>query len=381
MSGNKPNFRLVVFVGLTCLWLSQCRYSGDNRSPTQTPEVSLPSGSLVYTTPYCHPVVSSDTHLLALPDRKRTTLLSDQLNDNKLAWSPNGQMLGILSSHWGEGETLRVVDILTPSVRLELPGPFNQFAWAADSASLYYLDREEHLYNYSLATHETTLLAEGIGAGFSVSPNGRWLGFTQRDPTYFGAFTFRVLDLNTHHVLRPDHDDLGYLGINSSAWSPVANELAVVFGSDTISSGKLVIYTMQSDRLQTKSIAMAGKTYQYNYGQDLKIGFGVPAWLPDGQKLLVIRYTPGDSLGGEVLLFDANLTVYQRLPFGANVTGLALMPNSQWLAYVTPIPKGEARTPCVGSLAGEIWLADMKTLKTQRLVTDTMYFAQPAWRP
>jgi len=287
-------------------------------------------------------------------------------------------MLGVLSSNWGKDETLRIMDIPTLTMRLELPGSFDEFAWAPDSTSLYYLDSKENLYQYNLTTQESTLITQGVGS-FSVSHDGKWLGLSIRER--FGSFTFRVLDLSTQRIIRPGYDDLGYLGLNGSAWSPVANEVAVIFGGDAASSGKLVVYAAYPDHLQIKGMITAGKTYQRDYGQDLNsVEFGVLAWSPDGQKLLVTRSVSDAQHDDEVLLFDAGLKDYQRLPF-ENVMQLAWKADGQWLAYVTPIPKGEARTPCVGSLAGEIWLADMKTLKTQLLVTDTMYFARLAWRP
>jgi Tol biopolymer transport system component len=370
----------MVFVGLMCMGLGGCGYLVDDNSPIHSSRAALPAGDLAYLTPHCYPTTSSNVRLLALPDKTSATVLSDPRNDSDLAWSPDGQMLGMLSSYWGDKPALRVVDLPTQSVRLELPGYFNEFAWDVDAASLYYLDRDGYLYHYDLATQESTLVADGVGS-FSISPDGKGLGLAKRNPALNDAFTFRVLDLDRQRIIAPDHGDLGYLGSTSPVWSPTANEVAVIFGIGAAQQSKLVVYTVHEDHLRVKAAVIARETYKHDYGEDLiSVEFGVLAWSLDGEKLLVTRSISDAHPGGELLSFDADLTDYRRLPFD-NVTELAWMPDGQWLAYVTPTHRGGDRVPCAGFLGGEIWLADMETLETQIVVTDTMYLARPVWRP
>jgi Tol biopolymer transport system component len=161
--------------------------------------------------------------------------------------------------------------------------------------------------------------------------------------------------------------------------------VAVLFGpqgSQISQSSKIVVYSVQGEYLHTQATVLARDTYQRDFGQDLpSVEFSGPTWSPDGEELLVIRSTTDANPGGEALLFDAALSGYERLPFGDHVTRVAWRKDGRWLAYVVSDEGQNTPISCPDQLGGEIWLANMETLDTQLLVTDTLYIEQPAWRP
>lgn len=386
LSAIVPKLRLALVVGLLCVTGLTCRgLPNDDGSPTSTPEANFPSGEFAFVYRRCE-YDNATVLRLTLPDREITPILSDQHDNRQLAWSPDGRMIGVLS-YATPGRDLRVIDAETQEVRLELPGSFLQFAWSADDNSIFYLDREGNLYLYDLMSDESEHVTDGVSS-FSVSPNGQWLGLSKRDSThsaYLGYFVFRVLDLSDGRLLttpyHSDLDDVGRLGANRSVWSPTANEVAVLFGAGAAQESKVVIYTVHEDHLQIKAMAVARETCERDYGEDLiSVGFYSMAWSPDGRKLLVIRSETDARTGGEVLLFDSNLSDYQRLPFRKNTTGL-VWTMDRWLVYVTGSDRETGSSSCAGRLRGEIWLADMETLETRVLVTDTLFIERPVWRP
>ncbi len=366
---SKSNWLIFVLVsGLLCC----CTYSTDANPSTQASEPGLPLGHLVYISRCCD-CVESDTHLLDLSTGESTIVLADQANDFTLAGSPNGQMLAVLSSSGGK-ELLRVVDLSTLQVQIELPGDFSQIGWLPDSEHIIYLDEEGNLYRYDLLSNDDTFVANGVSR-FSVSPDGLWLGLSKRDSAYGDFFTFRVSGSSDGELLDSLYDHLDHLGANHSAWSPTTNEVAAVFGLDL---SKLVIFTIEQDSVQMKATAIARETYQQDYGQDLiSVEFGEMAWSPDGQRLAIARSTTDARPSGEVLVFDANLTSYQRLAFGEAVSRLAWI-EQDWMVYVAAKSTKGPLDAC-GQLGGEIWLANMETLETRILVTDTLFIDTPVW--
>lgn len=336
--------------------------------------MELPTGQLAFTFRRCEND-DADIRLLTLPSGDITSVLQSEQDDREPAWAPDGQRLAILSYAVNE-RTLCIVDLSKLDMCTEIGSFVYQFAWSPDGASLFYLNREEDLYQYNFANGESEHIISAV-SGFSVSPNGQWLGLSIRNPTYSGAFVFRVLDLNSGRLLTTvDRNDIGRLGSNSSVWSPTTDEVAVLFGT------KVNIYTIQRDYLDVKATVDVRDTYQRDFGQDLvSAAFGRPVWSLDGQRLLVIRFTTDAKLGGEVLLFDAALSNYQRLPFGDNVTEVVWTTDGKWLTYVTSNGGRNTSSSCADFFRGEIWLADMETLKTQVVVTDAFSIYPPAWRP
>jgi len=306
----------------------------------------------------------------------------DYEDDRELAWSPDGQKLGILSYETNQ-RTLRIIEVATLTVQMELSGTIEQFDWSADGTGIFYRNREGDLYLRDLATSERTHLAKSV-SHFSVSPNGRWLGLSIRNPELQDYFTFRVLDLTSGRlltILDPD-GDLGRLGSNGSFWSPLGNEVAVIFGYSAAQLSKVVIYRVYEDYLEVTATTVARETYQRDYDKDLfSVQFNDLTWSPDGQELLIIRSTSDAQSGTEVLLFDKSLTSYQRLPFGESVNRLVWGENN-WVALVVASDTRRSPSSCIDYYFGaEIWLADMVPLKTRTLVTDTLSITRPAWRP
>jgi WD40 repeat protein len=385
-------FGLICLGGLMSVWLSCCANSTIDESLTEAPTyipaetqtsvateamTVLPSGDLAFVSRCCR-CENADVQLLTLQNGELTPISADLRDDRELSWSPDGQRLGILS-YETDKRTLRIVDVSTLEVQWETNEPFFQFAWSADGTGIFYLDREEGLHLYDLLTGIDTHLLDGI-SGFSVSPNGRWLGLSIRDSEYMGSFTFRVLDLTSNLLLTtidPD-EDLGRLGANRSVWSPEGDRVAVVFGPAAAQMSKIVIYAVREGYLETTVTTIARETYQRDYDKDLpSVGFGDLAWSPDGQKLLVIRSATDAHPGGEMLLFDTSLASHRRLPFGENVTQLAWADRG--VAFVAASNSKDGS--CTGYLSGEIWFADIESLEAWILTTDTLYTARPAWRP
>jgi len=304
-------------------------------------------------------------------------MFSDHFNDHSPNWSPDGQWLGLLGVFvYGKTgqEGLRVVNRTSQEMRWIVQGRLQQFAWSPDSQNLFYLDEKGDLYRYTFAAGQSEYLANEVGF-FSVSADGQWLGLSKRHPD-LEYFTFYVLDLSHNTLSWVVDEKSSVLWGTTSEWSPIDNRVAILWTHKNFS--RIAVYTMDENtwklNAETKS---ARETYQQDYGEDLPSAeFLNMRWSPDGQQLFVIRAASDAAPGGEILAFDATLSDYSRLPFETNITKLVWLDN-QWLAYV----KGYENNACYVSSRGEIWLANMETLETRKLVTDTLSFEAPAWRP
>src|SRR5687767_15112348 len=122
---NKFKIILTIMTLLACLILTCCQRFDSASSPTEVPgdlnndaklnptsENNLPSvsestpksapvleepvGRLAFTSKCCE-CNEADIALMIFPGKEVTAISSDQKNSYHLAWSPNGQMLGILS--------------------------------------------------------------------------------------------------------------------------------------------------------------------------------------------------------------------------------------------------------------------------------------------
>lgn len=343
-------------------------------SPQVTPENIGPSGILAFVSMCCECNVSA-TELLFLPQGQIKTGLSNDVKDRSLTWSPDGQWLGVVKD-FGFGVTeqgLRIVNITTEEVHWISREPITQFSWSPDAKDLFYLDAEHNLYQYTLANGASKYILDAVNE-FSISHNGQWLGLSRRHPVY-DYFTFQVMDLHTDNLFPVLTKDDWTPWSGTSAWSPIANEVAVIWVHKNFS--RVAVYTVGQNQLHPKAeSATARETYQRDYGEDLlSVEFTHLSWSLEGQ-LGVIRSATDAEPGGEILFFDTTLTSYHRLPVGENITQLVWL-DKQWLVYVT----GEDNSTCYVDLMGEIWLVNMDTLATQRLVTNTLSIERPAWRP
>lgn len=343
-----------------------------------TPQVTLtatgPSGTLAYVS-MCCACTDADTELLSLPDEQVKRFLSDRFNDRGLAYSPDRQWLGMRNAFvYGVVEQgLRIVNVMTEEVRWISRDPIRQLAWVPDSQSLLYLDEEGNLYRYTLTSEVYKHITNEVEE-FSLSSTGQWLGLSKRHPVH-GYFTFQVADLSTGDLFPElSHDDLPPWS-GTSAWSATADEVAVIWTHKNFS--QVAVYGVFQNRLQLLAESeTARETYQRDYGEDLNsVEFFDLSWRSDGQ-VLVIRSSTDAKPGGEILVFDESLSSYRRLPLGENVTRLIWL-DEQWLAYVT----GHDDNTCYISSRGEIWLANMSTLETKLLITNTLSIENPTWRP
>jgi Tol biopolymer transport system component len=367
-------FAILVSACLTC-----CGHL-ENGASTNAPPTDLFTAQIAFTSRRCE-CGDANIKLLTWPDGN-VSLLQGHEDYRAPAWSPDGRMIAMLSYISNTQRVLRIVDLSAPAIYTQVGSFIYEFAWSADGTGLFYLEKGGNLYRYTLLEGKTEYVIDAI-SGFSVSPNGQWLGLSIYNPAHSGAFTFRVLDLSDGSLLTTaDPSDISRLGANLSTWSPITDEVAVLFGPGTSQSSKVVIYTVQEEHLSIKATAVAQDTYQHDFGRDLpSVEFSDPTWSPDGEELLVIRSTTDANPGGEALLFDAALSDYERLPFGDHVTRAAWRKDGRWLAYVVSDEGQNTPISCPDQLGGEIWLANMETLDTQLLVTDTLYIEQPAWQP
>ncbi|MBH9552949.1 amidohydrolase family protein [Inhella gelatinilytica] len=119
--------------------------------------------------------------------------------------SPDGRRViyqkargGYLTTPWqglGDGLFLAAVDGKTPLQRLSRDGHSPQWAPGGDAVLftrdvvLSEVDSEHRLIRLDLATREELVLARSeFASEFAVSPDGRWLGFTERFQTYVTPF-------------------------------------------------------------------------------------------------------------------------------------------------------------------------------------------------
>ncbi len=372
--------KVVLFIVLTCTYLTHCGLPIKDSPPTDTLPRRLPTGQIAFTSLTCD-LGNSEIRLLTLPSGDVTVISQDRLGDRTPAWSPKGRLLGMLSGEV-DRQILRIVEPSRPAVQIELGTFVHQYTWSADGTALFYLERDGSLYLYDLSRDKNEKIIEAV-SDFSVSPNGRWLGLSIRAPTHSGAFAFRVLDLKSGRLLTlADHNDIGQVGPNRSVWSPTADEVAVLFGLGAAQSSKIVIYTVTEEYLHIRATVVARDTYRRDFAQDLPgAEFVNLTWSPDGQQLLAIRSTTDVQPGGEVLLFDASLSNYQRLPFGPNVTEVTWKRDGKWLVYVVSSDRRDNSNRCFEHLSGELWLAEMETLEFQFLVAGTLSIDRPSWRP
>lgn len=405
-------------VVLACVMLS-ITLGGCVSTPQVTTKVTGPSGTLAYVS-MCCACTDADTELLFLPDGQVKTLFSDRSNDRDLAWSPDGQWLGMRNAFvYGVAEQgLRIVNVTTEEVRWISREFIRQLAWTPDSQSLLYLDGEGDLYRYTLTSEVYEHITNEVEE-FSLSSSGQWLGLSKRHPDH-GYFTFQVIDLSTGDLFPELSPDDLPLWSGTSAWSPTADEVAVIWTQKNFS--KIAVYKVYQNQLELLAESeTARETYQRDYGEDLNsVEFYNLSWRPDGQ-LLVIRSSTDAKPGGEVLVFDESLSSYHRLPLEKNVTRLIWQPDGQllviqssidtkpagevlvfdenlssyrrltfgenvtqliwldeqWVVYVT----GYDDDTCYISSRGEVWLANMNTLETKLLITNTLSIENPTWRP
>jgi len=322
---------------------------------------------------------TTDLDLLELSLNTGIELVSlKQSNARQPVWSPNGKMLGFLL-HQDNNIILRIIDAETQKVLNELQGDILQISWATDSKSMFYLDDQEQLYQYDIETNQSKYLTEGVSS-FSVSFNGRWLGLSKRedreDQFDFGYFKFRILDISNERLFGMFDEDIELVGTSFSVWSPITDEVAVLFGNTSSQISTINIYEFQTDKVTLKNSMtvrdIVGSTVER---VDLG-GFSNINWAPNGQALLA-GYSREDG-NREIFLVDKALSNYQPLPFGQNIGRFSWSSNYEWAVYTTIF---QENNNCLSPFNGEVWLANMETLETQLLFTNTFSIERPVWMP
>ena len=141
LSALAIRLKRMLIISLLCIMGTTCSGTfNDSSSQYDMPEAILPSAELTFVSRRCESDNASVLQL-TLPNLEITPILSDRRDNRQFTWSPDGQLIGVLS-YSPTGRDLRVVDIETQEVRLELPGNFLQFTWSPDRKSIFILDDE-----------------------------------------------------------------------------------------------------------------------------------------------------------------------------------------------------------------------------------------------
>ena len=325
-----------------------------------------------------------DIWLFDLVTEQIEPLTSDDWQDVKPAWSPDGQTLAFISYEIGGSSGIRAIDLSDRMVHTLVPperyAPVTDFVWSGDGKRIFYTiydgqTFESHVWQFDLQTNGYQHIVDAKYP-ISVSTDGRYLGLTVREPKFNDYFAFRVLRLSDSMILVPIEETFGPFAPTNQAWASRENVVAVTFGATAAQLGQIAIYTVDDGQVHLKSRAFVPRESRMEFCQ--------PVWSPNAQKVLVIRasiMTRGCK--GELVQYDSDLTDYRLLPLEGQVNYVNWSGDGSQIVYGKDdtLDYPTYRSGFSGRSSGEIWLAQSTGLNARPLITGPAYNGQPAWRP
>lgn len=321
-----------------------------------------------------------DIWLFNLVTEQMEPLTSDEWQDAKPAWSPDGQNLAFLSFKIGGPTSIRVVNLSDRTVRfLVSPKRYRNvydFAWSGDGRSIFYtIDTqtfESQIGQVDLRTGDCQYITHAESP-ISVSPDNQYLGVAVRKPEWLNHTVLRVLRLFDKTELQPTEE---HFHPSIQAWAPQGNVLAVGSGTHPPQLGRIAIYEVSERKINLEAVDLLPAEPRMDIC-DL-------AWSPDGQRILAVRsLIVSNVCQGELLLYDANLRHYQVLPLAGLVSYGRWSEDGKWIVYSRDdtLNVFQYSTGVQKRASGEIWIAEPTGLNARPLITGSSYNGQPAWKP
>jgi Tol biopolymer transport system component len=205
-------------------------------------------------------------------------------------WSPDGNQIlfnGISAADPTNPDIY--IAQLNGDVRKVIDHPSSDYLpeWSPDGASFTFTstrDGNQEIYLASLKDESVINLTQNAAEDSVAlwSPNGRWIAFLS-DRT--GKRVLYLIDVNNSYAVSPPQESAEEDVLNYQ-WSPDSSQLAITYGDR--SESKIALFTI-SDKKQVSIADYGGKQS------------GLAAWSPDGQQLLWMSNTTGNS---EIFLSD-----------------------------------------------------------------------------
>lgn len=322
-----------------------------------------------------------DIWLFNLATEQMEPLTSDDWQDAKPAWSPDGQTLAFLSFEIGGPSGIRVVGLSDRTVHIlvssEQYAPIGDFVWSGDGKSIFYTTFdgqtfESQIWQVDLQTDDRQYITHAEFP-ISVSPNDQYLGVSIRKPEWLNHAVFRVLPLSDKTELQPAEEHFHPSG---QAWVPQGDTLAVVSGTGPPQLGQIAIYRVSEGEINQQAVDFVPV--------EPRMSLCDLAWSLDGQKILVVRaLTVANVCQGELLLYDADLAHHQVLPLEGLVGYARWSEDGNWIVYSRDdtLHVYQYSTGVQKQASGEIWIAESTGLNARPLITGSAYNGQPAWKP
>lgn len=280
-------------------------------------------------------------------------------NISTAAISPDGKFVAYATTEQPQLGTLWIEQLATANRRVVLPASevrYEALAFSPAGDFLYYIavpqgERHRSLYRISVLGGVTRRLAENVGTGVAVSPDGAQLA-------YRGSLDQRrvaaVFVANTDGSSTRELATVPYPALfQDPAWSPDGKLLACGVGDPRGPQGMQAVTIRLTDGAVTR---VGNKNWQF---------VGQAGWLKDGSAVLMIARESTaqphqvwqlDLADGQAQQLSNDSNTYNRLSFSAQAGVLAVLQvkhqTSVWLVPANDVSRAQQITAGVGGYRG-----------------------------